>query len=101
MNHEKEFKREDGSKCLVEVSCFLKRYSSVDGNMKYNVKVATKAPKKKKWEYIGNSDDYKYRALSMEDRRKHDFQCYLEVVTIEEIQETALELWETLKPKFI
>lgn len=98
MNYEKIITREDKSKVLIALSMFMDSYGS--RKLSFYVSVATKQPKKRKWNYIDFSNNYTWRALSISERRKHNLMEYLKVVTREEIYEAKLEAWESLKPVF-
>lgn len=59
---------------------------------------------KRKMFYIGDSkmtDNYQYRCLNIEDRRKVEFKAYVEAVGLEVLNDALLEAWETTKPKQI
>ena len=50
------------------------------------------------WKSIVDHNDYSWRRLSQPDRIAHDMELQLNHVTQEEIHETALELWQKIKP---
>lgn len=99
MKHEKIFKRTNGYACKIIVSI---RTDFYDMSHCYKLELALLEPKKRKWKYITVEDDYRYRRLPVGsiDREKYILRELLQYASITEIQETALELWEKLKPTF-
>ncbi len=94
MRHEKTIKREDGSR--VRISVELSNPSYEDARITSYVCTCKKG--KRTWTLTYNSDDYKYRALSMPERRKYEEQSQLAAVSSAELLETKIELWQKLKP---
>jgi hypothetical protein len=64
----------------------------------WNFEVEICPPRKRKWLGCIDTDDYNYRKLDWDDRRKYALQKYLEYATEDEIMATLAELWESLKP---
>ena len=93
MHTEKIIKREDGSRVKIRTHPFI------DQEVIYKVYVSTCKKGKRTWIRTYDSDCYKYRGLSMDERGAFEYNSYLKVVTEEEIQEVRLELWEAMKPK--
>ncbi len=94
MNHDKIFKREDGTCYKIAVHLHLPGLTCHE----YRLEVWVKQPRKRTWFRTCKGDDYAYRKLSMEDRRKFKAENNLKFVTEAEILETKRELWEKLKP---
>lgn len=93
MKHEKIIKREDGSKVKLIVNFF--EYRDMP---EFIVSGYICNPRKHKFIELHNGDDYQYRALSIEDRKKYDYDKILKYATEQEIYDTKIELWEKLKP---
>lgn len=89
---ENEFKRDNGDKVIIRVEFaeWLNNYRIVH--------VGLLLKRKRNIQYISCSDDYSYRALDTDGRKKYLLDKYLEVVTEEEIKETVMKAWENLKP---
>lgn len=98
MNYEKIIKRPDGNAVKIIVSVHVSSYGA-DSGLKYSWFVVTREKGKKLWKNVSDTNDYSWRKLSMEDRVTHNQNLYLQHVTIEEVQETAVEFWQLLKPK--
>lgn len=96
MNHEKIFSRPDGSR--VKIVASLSLGGIFKDPIKWDYFVLTCEPRKRTWRASVDTDDYGYRRLSMEDRRKRNESEYLKIVTKEEILAAKNELWELLKP---
>lgn len=59
---------------------------------------------KRKMVYVGDqrlTDNYQYRCLDMEQRRKVEFKAYVEAVGIETLNDALIEAWESIKPNQI
>lgn len=97
MKHEKIFKREDGSKVNIDIDFWSEGFTN---KFTYRVSVSTCEPKKRTFKYVNDTDDYNWRRLNHEQRKEYEMKNNLEYVTKEEIQETALELWNKMKPTF-
>jgi hypothetical protein len=91
---EKMIKREDGSRIKIIVEIFNVNY----GSLQYKSSVLHCDKGKRTWRGTFNSDDYEYRGLSMDDRRKFEYESQLEFVSDQEILQAKIELWESLKP---
>lgn len=93
MNHEKTFKRPDGTKYNIVVSF----YESL-GKAIYTVGVYKCEPRKRIFRQAAQYHDYEFRRLSMPDRENFLMSEYLKHVTESEIMEVKNELWQKLKP---
>ena len=100
MRHVKNFKKHD-IKFQLEVDFFVRPYSS--STCKYSIlSFLCKGPGQRKWRGVFNlENDYKYRALSMDDRNKYFISKVLTVLSKEELNEAFIELHEKLKPELI
>jgi hypothetical protein len=92
---EKIIKREDGSrvKIITEINI-----DSFRGKAAYSSYVLICGKGKRKWHSTYSHDDYAYRVLDMEERRKFAEKSYLKHVSEDEIQSAKNELWNSLKP---
>lgn len=95
MKHEKIIKRDDGTQYQIIVNIANIGY---DNSVRYSNSVYTRQKGKKKWNNLPNIDEYKYRALSIDDRIKHTEANNLRFVSKEEILEAKLEAWMKIKP---
>jgi len=86
-------RREDGSRVKIK-AYFHAEYRDIE----YRCDVYTCEPKKRTWKNVYDSNCYKYRCLSMEDRKKYVAEKELEVVSPEELHQAKINLWESLKP---
>lgn len=98
MRHTKEIKRPDGSK--VRITAIL-RCDYMLRSCEYRLEVEKSEPRKRTWRSAVNHDDYKWRGLNAEDRKKEDLRRQLTVITADEAQSVALELWEMARPDFL
>lgn len=97
MKHETIIKREDGTQYKLTVEISIIHY---EGNFRYYFSILTKQNGKKKWVDVPDTlHDYQFRSLSIEDREKHYAENALRFVTLEEIYNAKLELWNKLKPE--
>jgi len=96
MKHEKIFIREDKSKIKIIVT--FRSDSWIHSAPEWNYEIEKQAAGKRKWIKVEYDNDYKWRNLSMEDRRKYEHKKNLEIVTEKEILEAKLEFWEIIKP---
>ena len=95
MQHEKIFKRADGSKVTINVSATLDYHAK---GINYMVSVYVCQPKKRIFKNVFSGDDFSYRRLNNADRAAFILAKQLEVVTEAEILEVKTELWQLLKP---
>jgi hypothetical protein len=96
MTHEKLIKRENGDKVRLRIRLFVESWRDA---FAWNFEVWV-TPKGKRKEFTPfNGDDYTYRRLGVEDRKKWEERKYMEYVTPEEIQQAKIELWEKIKPQ--
>jgi hypothetical protein len=98
MRSVKVFKRDDGSQVQITVN-LVSDFNRA--KFEYSWFAWSRGKGKKKWISPSNSDDYTWRRLSMEDRSRHNTNLYLQIATIEEVQITAEELWQSLRPNLI
>ena len=70
---EKIYRREDGSRVKVVVNPWID-YNDV----KYRLDVYTSQPRKRTYINVEDTNDFTWRRLSMEDRRKHTFEKQLD-----------------------
>lgn len=90
-------KRDDGTRVKITVEYYSDSvYSSK--SLEYKVIVSYCNKGKRTWMLTYNADGYKYRKLSMEERRIFVKESYLDYVTEKEILEVKLALWESIKP---
>jgi hypothetical protein len=86
--------REDGTKLELRIRISEREFILED--------IGVKPKGKRKFTYTCGSsmtNDYSYRKLSMEDRRKYELNKMLEVCPVELINEALLEAWQQIKPK--
>jgi hypothetical protein len=96
MKTEHVIKREDGSKVMISVVSNHDLYK--DGNVVYRWDVKKQEKGKRKWVHILDTDNYSYRALSMEDRKSKRLSMYLEFVSEIEVLEAMTAHWNKMKP---
>jgi len=93
MNHEKIFKRENGTQYAIvvrmclPVCCF---------NIDYTVDVYFREKGKKKW--LSLPDSTMYYNIPFNERGTYIYKNQLNYVSKEEIFETKMEAWNLLKP---
>lgn len=93
---EKIYRRDNGSRVKVVVHPWM------DFNkMVYRVDVYTAAPRKRTYLNVEDSNDFRWRRLSMEDRRKDTFNKQMEVISKDEYNQCLNLAWEEFKPKFL
>lgn len=95
MNHEEVFKRPDGSKVMIRVNFWL---NNIVPN--YDITVYKCEKGKRTWRGTIDTDDYKYRSLSPDDRKTFRREKILEFVTKDEILQASSVIWNKLKPVF-
>lgn len=95
MRKETILKREDGSRVKVMVEYYTERYIQKDS---YKTKVFTCKKGKRTWKPTFDCDCYKYRGLSMDDRREFEYQSQFDYITEEELLAVKMSLWEDMKP---
>ncbi|HXS59747.1 MAG TPA: hypothetical protein VN703_02925 [Candidatus Sulfopaludibacter sp.] len=97
MRTEKLFKREDGTKVDIIITFHVASYSE---RFSYSVSVSVCHPRKRTFNYVNDHDNFTYRRLSQDEKDIYDMEQNLKYVTKEEIQETAIQLWNKFKPNF-
>lgn len=90
MTHEKIFKRVDGSK--VKLTARLVIEWAVYSQPRWRFECHVCAHKKRAWVDVVDTDSYKWRRLSEDDKRKSEMRDVLKYVTKEEVRETMREL---------
>lgn len=90
---EKILRRHDGSR--VKIISELTQYSN---KAEYKQYVLVCQKRKRTWVSPTNTDSYKYRRLSMEEREELRVREMKDVVSVTELELAAIELWESLKP---
>lgn len=95
MKHEKIYKRQDGSKVKVIAEFSVDAYRN---NHSWGFSVEFCEPNKRTWRSPVDTDNYMWRKLSMEDRRKDNVRKFLELVSVSEVLETQNELYKMLGP---
>ena len=93
--HERILRREDGSRVKINAHLGSNRH----GKSGYSFEVRICAKGKRTWNSVTNIDCYKYRALSMEDRRAKHKENQLNHVHPMELVESGRLLWESLSPE--
>lgn len=96
--YEKILKRPDGSQVKVCMNIFVPNFG-VDCALTYSWFVTTRGKGKKKWDSVNMFDDYSWRRLKGPERAEYTQNLYLKHISLDEVQQVAVELWETLKPK--
>ncbi len=92
--HEKIIKRPNGDRVKITVSLARMRF-----DFEWNVDRVESCEKgKRKFHSPEIKDEWSFRTLSMEDRRKVIMEGYLTLASASEIHEAKLELWNKLKP---
>jgi hypothetical protein len=85
--------KDDGTKLEIRV-LFM------DGKFRID-EIGVKPKGKRKFTYLGTSisNDYSYRGLNMEERLKFKFKKFIEVCSIELLNEALQEAWLSIKPE--
>lgn len=91
--YEKIIRRRDGSRVRIEVELTDDRKS-----YSYNTAVFACEKGKRTWKHPHDTNDYIYRGLSMEDRRKLAYDSQFSAVSKEELLQAKTEFWESLRP---
>jgi hypothetical protein len=98
MQHEKIIKRDDGTQYQITVNVYISSRFSEE-KVSYTCTLLARQKGMKKWLKVPDKlGEYAYRALSMEDRKKHQKENMLRYVSSEEIYQAKIEAWEMLKP---
>jgi hypothetical protein len=93
---EKIYKKEDGSKVKLIVDF---NFSFNRNNSTYRINVYLCAPNKRKYIKV-DSDDWEYRNLSMEDRRKANMVECMKYITEDQLYSVCHLAWNEMKPTF-
>lgn len=91
---EKILRREDGSRVKICVELFEVSHQ----RMEYRFSVQTCGKGKRTWNDCVDFDDFRYRALSMSERREFEIAESMEIISREELLNAKLSLWESLRP---
>ncbi len=94
MNHTKLILTKDGNRVNILVTFWLNNNKPI-----YNISISVCKKGKRKFIYPNHSHDYEYRRLCNFERNEYLLKKYLEVITIEDINEAKLELYNLLKPQ--
>ena len=95
MQLEKIITREDGTKVNISVSLSMNHWENIPT---WSTRV-TYCPKgKRTWNDTVNTDDYSFRVLDGEGRKKYIAEKQAQYVTESEILEVKTALWESIKP---
>lgn len=99
MQHEKVFKREDGSQVKVTVMFGNNGalYGVIIPYYKFDLEVKCKG--KRLWKRPYSIDDYDYRRLSHSERLQWLINEKMKYVSKEELHGMYVELWNMLKPE--
>lgn len=95
MRHEKIIKRADGSRVKIIVMFYLTEYRE---GPNYMTEVITCPPGKRTFYGVVDGDDYRFRAMTMEERAVYAEEQKLKHVSAEELLSAKLELWQLIKP---
>ena len=91
-----EFKKEDGTRLRVQLYLYLD-YKDI----KYRISDTRYCePRKRTWKSLETSfrDNFDYRQLKQDDRRKYEIKKYVEFVGRDVLKEAIISAWESLKP---
>jgi len=98
MKHEKNIKRDDGTRYNIIVRAYTKSYGN--DPIVYSVNVLFKEKGKRKWKVLPDTlHDFQFRKLDLVDRGEHKYKNMLRFVSEDEIHSAKLELWDLMKPK--
>lgn len=90
-----EFKKKDGTK--IKIQLYLFEY----GEIKYRIfDIRYCEPRKRTWKSLEASfrDNFDYRQLNQDDRRKYEIEKYVAFVGDDILKEAIMSAWESLKP---
>lgn len=91
-----EFIKEDGTRFRVQLYLFFE-YKDIRYRIS-NIRYCE--PRKRTWKSLEVSfrDDWDYRQLDQEDRRKYEVRKYIEFAGKDKLKEAIMSAWENLKP---
>ena len=92
----REFRKDDGTKVKVQLYLF-----GDYGNIKYRIHdVRYCEQRKRTWKSLEASfrDNYDYRKLNQDDRRKYEIEKYVAFIGKDIMKEAIMSVWELLKP---
>jgi len=93
---EKILKRDDGSRVKLTISMSVMYPVSNEVNYIFRVELCKKG--KRTWSEPTDNNNYKHRLLSLEERINAINMAYLDHVSLAEINNAKLELWQSIKP---
>lgn len=99
MIHSKEFLLKDKTKVVVSFS-FCESYKGLIWRIN---DVLFKKPRKRKWVYLKSLfvDNYDYRHLSFDDRRKYELDYYKEFCGEEILKAAYQDVYDRIKPDIL
>lgn len=91
-----EFRKEDGTRVIVHLYIH-EEYGKIKFRI-YDIRYCE--PRKRTWKSFEASfrDNFDYRQLSRDDRRKYEIEKYISFVGKEKLEEAIMRAWESLKP---
>lgn len=90
---EKVIRSDNGDKFKITVNVLTSSNDII-----YRVGLKTKKFRKKSWVDVLNTDDYKYRCMSIEERQKFENDLYIKTVGKESLESALYDAWQQLKP---
>lgn len=92
-------RREDGTRVMI-TTALKHEYNGGNGCHTYGQQVDTCAKGKRTWQPVYDDNAYDFRSLPFNsvEREKYIMFKQLSVVSQEELDAAALELWEQMKP---
>lgn len=96
MKLEKIFERPDGSKVKLSVGLWLNSYQMC---CDYPLQLFYWKKGGRSWIHL-DFDGYDYLKLNPDERKAYELKEILKFVTVQEVMQTKMELWELLKPTF-
>lgn len=97
-----EFRKEDGTRVVIILNIseyYEKTDKKILKKIRYQIHdIRYREPKKRIWKSFKLSfiDNFDYRQLDQEDRRKYEIEKYIEFVGKEQIEKTIMSTWEKL-----
>ncbi len=91
-----EFRMEDGTRARVQLYLFF-NYKDI----RYRISdIRYCEPRKRTWKSLEASfrDNFDYRQLNQDERRKYEIEKYVAFVGKEKLEEAIMQAWQSLKP---
>lgn len=91
-----EFRKEDGTRVRIQLYLFFD-YK----NIRYRISdIQYYEPRKRTWKSLEASfrDNFSYRKLNQDERRKYKIEKYIAFVGKDMLKEAIMSAWENLKP---